>query len=60
MTPEIAGQLADHGARIDNVEDLATRVEEKLDKLMLGVIGTLATAVLALAGVIVQLLKAVH
>ena len=51
MTPEIATYLSDHHARIVNLETAKERLEEKIDKLINWVMGTLATALL---GVILQ------
>ncbi len=54
MTPEIATQLADHHARIEDCEATGRRVEERVDKLIFLLITTLLTSV---AGLIVGLLK---
>lgn len=62
MTPEIASHFADHNARIKAsnaritaCEEADVRIEEKLDKLIFWALGALVSSLLALGGVLVQI-----
>jgi chaperonin cofactor prefoldin len=54
MTPSLEVQVADHAARIKNLEDQQSGLDAKLDTLRNWIMGTLGAALL---GVLIQLVR---
>lgn len=57
MHPTIESTLADHGARITNLEIREKDTSEKLDHLRNWMMATLAGVALSLVGIVISLLK---